>query len=109
MGEYSLPQPDVTVVRKQVGFAPPAGGLLVVEVADTSLRKELDTKSKIYAAAGVREYWLVDVQGEKVFVFSEPHGLEYRQIQVIPRSGVLQPIDLPGVTVAVDELFRANP
>ena len=106
MGDYQLPQPDLAIVPKQVGFARPVGGLLVIEVADTSLRKDKDVKPAIYAQANVPEYWLVDVRRECVVVHRDPHGMQYRMIELIPRTGTLQPMTLPGVEIVVDDLFR---
>jgi Uma2 family endonuclease len=108
MGDFQLPQPDITVVPKQMGFDPPAGGLLVVEVSDTSLAKDRDTKSRIYAMANVPEYWIVDVDHEQVHVFTDPHGTDYRQITIVPRSGKLQPIKLPEISIEIDQLFRID-
>lgn len=109
MGDYQLPQPDLTVVPKQNGFRAPVGGSLVVELSDTSLRKDRDVKTKIYAQAGVAEYWIVDVNAELVFVHTDPHGSDYRMVTVVRRTGVLEPTELPGVKISVDELFRVEP
>lgn len=108
MSDYSVPMPDVIVVPRQVGFARPRGGLLVVEVARSSIRKDRDVKAPIYSVAQVPEYWIVDVERECVHVFSDPRGESYRVIQVIPRTGMLSPGGLPGVEIAVEELFRAE-
>lgn len=106
MGDYHGPMPDVSVVAAQRGITTyPQGTRLVVEVAKSSLRHDRDTKAKIYAESNVPEYWLVDVEGERVYVFSDPHGPTYRRVDVVPRTGVLRSVALPGVEIAVDELF----
>ena len=56
--------------------------------------------------AQVPEYWLVDVNAQTVVIHTDPEGNEYRMLEVVPRTGVLAPIALPGVTMVVDELFR---
>ncbi|MCS7032006.1 MAG: Uma2 family endonuclease [Gloeomargarita sp. SKYG116] len=48
-------------------FPPPA---LVVEVAETTLDSDLDQKKHLYAELGVREYWVIDAQGGRVFMFT---------------------------------------
>lgn len=73
---YSLPEPDLAVVkgrpldyqkRHPVG----AEALLVIEVANTS--QALDhRKTRVYAAAGVPVYWLIDLAAQRVEVFCEP-------------------------------------
>ncbi len=108
MGDYQMPSPDVIVVPRQHGPGHYVGGLLVVEVADSSLHKDRDIKPAIYATAKVPEYWLVDVKAQQVIVHTEPHGTEYRTLQTVDRTGVLAPIAAPGVSLAVDDLFRAE-
>jgi len=52
--------------------AGPADVALLVEVADSSLAKDLDAKLKLYAAAGIQEYWVVDVRGRTLTIHREP-------------------------------------
>jgi len=108
MGDYQMPSPDIVVIPRHHGPGRYVGGLLVVEVADSSLHKDRDVKPSIYAAARVPEYWLVDVKAEQVIIHTEPEGSEYRTLQTVGRTGVLAPIALPDVNVVVDELFRAE-
>jgi Uma2 family endonuclease len=64
VGELSEPQPDVALVRtaSYANHHPlPADVLLVIEVADTSLRHDLLRKAPLYIAGGVREAWVVDL------------------------------------------------
>jgi Uma2 family endonuclease len=107
MTDHSVPMPDVVVVPKQVGFASPRGGLLVVEVARSSMRKDREVKAPIYSVAQVPEYWIVDIEQERVMVFSDPHGESYRMVEVVARTGVARSVGL-GIEIAVDELFRAG-
>lgn len=109
MGDTSIPQPDIAVVPQQIGFTRPVGGMLIIEVSDSSLRMDRGVKKEIYANAKVPEYWLVDVQAEHVEVYTEPRARKYRQLDVVGRDGVLKPLTLPGVTIVVDELFRQQP
>ena len=52
--------------------------MLVVEVADTSLRYDRETKLPLYARAGVPEAWLVDLQNSVVEVHTEPSPEGYK-------------------------------
>ncbi|MEZ4269285.1 MAG: Uma2 family endonuclease [Myxococcota bacterium] len=75
-GEASLPEPDLAVIRgdwRQYFARHPRGDelLLAVEVAHTS--QAIDRrKARIYAAAGVPVYWLVDVPARCIEVRSDP-------------------------------------
>ena len=106
MTDYSVPMPDLVVVPKQVGFARPRGGLLVIEVARSSMRRDRDVKAPIYSVAEVPEYWIVDIDQEEVVVFTEPRGESYRKVDIVHRTGVLKPVGLAGVEISVADLFR---
>jgi len=84
----SEPEPDVTVVRGErrqyLDRHPgPQDVALVVEVADSSLQKDRSSKKRIYAAAGIREYWIVNLIEGQFEVYTEPSGPseqpDYRQ------------------------------
>ena len=73
----SEPEPDVFVLRGTEDdyadrHAGPSEVLLVVEVADSSLRRDRDWKRRIYAGAGIPVYWIVNLVDECVEVSSQP-------------------------------------
>ena len=74
-GPYSVPEPDVVVVpgrEDDYAGAHPTTALLVVEVAASSLPQDRLTKARIYAAAGVPEYWIVNLRDDVVEVYRAP-------------------------------------
>ena len=78
LSDSSEPQPDLALLRYRDDFyrnakPGPADTLLVVEVADTSLKQDR-TKGIYYARAGIAQYWIVDLNGEKVIEFRDPPG-----------------------------------
>jgi Uma2 family endonuclease len=52
----------------------PLAVLLAVEVAHTSLQYDLTTKAELYAAAGIPEYWVLDLEGRVLHVFRTRNG-----------------------------------
>jgi Uma2 family endonuclease len=86
--------PDVTLLREATGQGAVPGSkiLLAVEVADTSLPKDLGPKLREYARAGIPTYWVVDVQAKAVRVLTEPEGEEYRRAAIV-RFG--EPLAVP--------------
>jgi Uma2 family endonuclease len=75
----SEPQPDVAVDRgSDADFAfrhPRPGEIgLLVEVSDTTLRRDRGSKRAIYAAAGVPEYWIVNLVGRQVEIYLDPQS-----------------------------------
>ena len=66
---YDEPQPDVALLRPRgddyaAATPTPPDILLLVEVADSTLRIDLGRKARIYADAGVAEYWVVDLKNQ---------------------------------------------
>jgi Uma2 family endonuclease len=78
--EDSEPEPDLALLASEgpPGQHPaPDDILLIIEVADTSLEHDRDTKLPLYAAAGIPEYWLVNLADRSVDVYREPDGATY--------------------------------
>jgi Uma2 family endonuclease len=74
------PQPDLVLLRRSAERSDAFSSdeaLLVVEVADTSLRYDRETKLPLYAAAGIPEAWIVDLTEDRVEVYSVPAGEGY--------------------------------
>jgi Uma2 family endonuclease len=92
--EYSEPEPDAWVAkgsRREFNDRAvlAADLLLVVEVSDTSLRFDRDVKLPMYAAAGVPEVWIVDVNAQTVEVHQSPQGEAYATKHTVGIEGSL--------------------
>jgi Putative restriction endonuclease len=75
----SEPEPDVFVIRGTIDdyadrHAAPEELALVVEIADSSVRRDRNWKQRIYARAGIACYWIVNVVDDCVEVFTQPSG-----------------------------------
>lgn len=98
----NMPEPDIVVTSFQAtGRAPvPAATVaLVVEVSDATRRHDLGTKARLYAAAGIAEYWVVDVQGEVIHQLWSPAGRRYRERQEVAFGIAIRAATLDGVEV----------
>lgn len=84
LGQDLDPEPDLAVVsgRPRDYTGHPTTADLVVEVADSSLAFDTNEKRIIYARAGIREYWVVDVSGRQLLVYRDPHSGDYASHQV---------------------------
>jgi Uma2 family endonuclease len=90
-GDHSEPQPDVAVVpRGDYGEAHPAEALLLVEVADSSLKKDRTVKARLYAERGVPEYWIIDLRGGVVEVHSEIVNGAYSRVTPYRKGAVIR-------------------
>ena len=110
LGEHDEPQPDVALLRPRAddyatGKATPADILLLVEVADTTLRVDLGRKARIYANAGVVEYWVIDLNGQAVYVHRDPRQGGYATRDVRARGAALSAAFAPDVRLQVDDVL----
>jgi Uma2 family endonuclease len=81
LSDDSEPEPDVAVVpRGDYSREHPSEALLVVEVALSSQRRDRIIKGRIYARAGVAEYWVVDLISRTIEVHQNPRGAQYTRI-----------------------------
>jgi Uma2 family endonuclease len=78
--------------------------LLLVEVADTSLRYDLKTKLPLYAAHGVREYWVINAATGMKDVHRQPSGNGYDFVEEIRSDARLIPSLVPVLGVSLDAL-----
>ena len=113
-GSHSVPEPDAAVLPGTIADydrAHPRAALLVVEVADSSLKQDRLTKRAIYAAAGIPEYWIVSLPDDLVEVRREPEpdARRYARIMIARRGERIELAALPGVSVAVDDLLPSPP
>lgn len=80
----------------------------LIEISDSVLSKDLNEKQRIYAQAGVLEYWVVDVKAKKVFIFREPEKISYR-IKLECVTGKIVPLAFSDVEVPIEKnFFRTN-
>ena len=106
----SAPEPDVVLLRWRDDFyrsVPTLADevLLVIEVAETSLRYDRRVKVPLYAERGVREVWIVDVEGDCVELYrgTTPDG--YARTDRIPRGTSFSPEAFPDVTLTVSDIL----
>ena len=104
----SKPEPDIALLRPRddyysEGTPQPSDILLVIEVADSSLDFDRDTKAALYAEAGIPEYWIVNLIDNCVEVHRGPKADgSYADCQRVSKGGA---ISLLGEEIAVDQLL----
>jgi Uma2 family endonuclease len=100
-------EPDVVVYARAIGLKGLTGTnvLLVVEIADSSLRYDMGRKAALYAAFGVRELWVVDAVKLTARVFRDPGADGYRDARDFAASDALTPALAPAAfALRLDEL-----
>ena len=110
IGEYQEFLPDLSLLRplppdtpEDVPAAPDV--LLVIEVADTTMRHDRGVKLPRYARAGVPEVWIVDLQRGHLLVYREPGDDGYRRTQTVRRGASVAPLSLPDQPIDVDAIL----
>jgi Uma2 family endonuclease len=108
LNRTNAPQPDFTILQRRPDFYAsgerpgPADVLLMVEVADTSLRFDRKVKLRLYARAGIGEYWIVNLQRRMVEAYKTPSDDEYS------RMNKYKPGDCVGLTLASDIIVKLD-
>jgi Uma2 family endonuclease len=105
-GEYSEPQPDLAVYpRSRRTGSHPDNALVVIEVSDSSLRKDRGIKSEIYAEAAVPEYWIIDLVHGAVEVRTAPLDGHYTRMETYRRGERIALAAFPDVALALDDFL----
>ncbi len=113
----SDPEPDLAVVAGSPDDFKqhPSTALLIVEVSDSSLRLDR-RKASAYAAAGVADYWIVNLSDHVVEVYRDPivdataeFGMRYGSVSTLKPGATIIPIAAPQVAVNVADLLPAQP
>jgi Uma2 family endonuclease len=105
--KFAAPMPDIVLLRPR-GEAyleknPDASDIFLI--ADASLELDTTVKLQLYAIMSVPEYWIADLQNNRLLVYSEPVGDSYRNIRELQRGDTLAPSLLPDCEIPVDLLL----
>ncbi|NDJ17928.1 Uma2 family endonuclease [Myxacorys almedinensis A] len=101
--DLAIVNPDTEIYRSHHPY--PENVFWVVEYSNTSLQKDLEVKSKIYAEVGIVEYWVINLKTSELIVFRDPVDGEYRSRQTFT-TGTICPLSFPDVQIDVVRLSR---
>jgi len=110
LNEQSEPQPDVMLLRSRPdyyadGHPGPEDVLLLVEVGDTTAAWDRERKLPLYAAARVREVWLVDLPAGTVEVCRRPERAAYKDVRLVWRDDSLTLAAFPDASLLAGDLL----
>ncbi|MBE9032913.1 Uma2 family endonuclease [filamentous cyanobacterium LEGE 11480] len=105
----SEPEPDIAIVEPRFWeynehHPYPENIHWTIEFANTSLKKDLETKDKIYATANIQEYWVINLKATELIVFRDPANGIY-QSQQNYSSGSLSPLAFSDISITIDILL----
>lgn len=111
LDDFSEPEPDISICAPrdddyESGHPRPQDILLLIEVADTSLRYDRLRKIPRYATVGIPEAWLVDLERNVIEVHTGPGTSGYEQRTIHDRSSTVSPLLFPDISISVSEVLR---
>jgi len=115
LGIVMEPEPDVAVVEgnpRDYSGSHPTTALLIVEVSDTTLAYDRGPKASVYAAAGIQDYWILNLIDRHLEVCrvpipdpAEPHGFGYSSRTIVGATASISPLSAPHVSILVSDLL----
>jgi Uma2 family endonuclease len=106
LGPYDEPEPEFIIYPRSIMPHDVRGDsvLLVVEIADSSLRRDRNIKAQLYASFGVREYWVIQASTRATWFHRDPVGSGYASIVERPAEELLTPLLAPALAVRLADL-----
>ena len=110
VSERSEPFPDLTLLRLRddyyCGRLPSSDDqFAVIEISDTMLPFDRGAKLRMYAKAGIADYWIVDANGKTIEICRGPHELGYGSRTLVAKGGKVAFAAFPDNVFTVDELL----
>lgn len=108
---YSEPQPDIVILQPRDDFYegkfPEAEDvLLLIEVADSSLRYDQTTKLSLYAEYGILEYWIANLERNILEIYRQPRNKSYLKQTLIDSAVIpFAPIAFPEMTMTLRDIY----
>jgi Uma2 family endonuclease len=111
LDDYSEPQPDIMLVKPTKDFyrkrhPQPADVYLLIEVADTTLLRDINEKLPVYGRSGVAEVWIVNLNDETIEVYRQPQFTGYGTRTVLSAGDLAEPQTFPDVVIDVADLLK---
>lgn len=105
----SEPEPDVSVVqplgREYLSHHPyPENIFWVIEYSDSSLKKDLDIKTQVYAEVNIPEYWIVNLKTKAVIVFRDPQSGQYASRRDYTSGNIIS-LAFPNISISVEAII----
>jgi Uma2 family endonuclease len=108
----SEPEPDLVWTRRRNpadGHPTASDVLLVIEVADSSIERDRTEKASLYAEAGIREFWIVNLIERTIEVYRDPSSSGYLTQQTFAADAPVRPLAAPTLGLRFEDLtYRAE-
>ncbi len=106
----SEPEPDIAIVKlpesKYNERHPyPEDIFWLIEIANSSLNKDLSLKKNIYAQAQIPEYWIINLMEQELIVFRQPEKGDY-SIKITWQTPIINSLAFPEIDIIINQLFN---
>ncbi len=106
----SEPEPDITIIqspnsRYKTRHPYPEDIYWLIEIANTTLTRDLTLKQRIYANNNIREYWVVNLVKTEITVFTQPLNDSYQQQQIY-KQGNICALAFPDIQISVSKILQ---
>jgi Uma2 family endonuclease len=113
LNDFSEPEPDVAIVHLdpldyEDHHPTPTEIFWLIEVADSTLRRDRDLKIPVYGHSGIQEYWILDVQERCLYVFQDPKQDGYGTEQKLLEQDSIAPLAFPDCRIQVGEFLQSS-
>ena len=107
LAEMLFVEPDLMLYPRTFKPQDLTGGdiILLIEVSDESLSRDLGLKAAIYADHGVRDYWVVDVEARRVIVHRDPTDEGYRSVETFKADAEVTALLAPDLATRLAALL----
>lgn len=110
LDDWSEPEPDLVIARGTVlDYAEhhphPEEIELVVEVADSTLKKDCEIKDKLCARAGIADYWVLDLKNRQLHVFRNPASTGYTSHLILTEPNEIAPLAFPNLMLSLTAIL----
>ena len=110
LDDFSEPEPDLAIVQGtaldyETHHPRPEQVYLVVEVADSTLKQDCEIKDKLYAQAGIADYWVLDLKNRQLHIFRDPTPNGYTHHLILTEPNQVSPLAFPDISLALATIF----
>ena len=110
LNSYSEPEPDIAIVqpdpRDYIDRHPLVSQIYaIVEIADTTLRRDSDLKAREYANSGIEDYWVLDVVNRQLHLFREPTSAGYARENILSENERVSPLQFSDLSIVIREVL----
>lgn len=110
LDDFSEPEPDLALVKGTVldyveQHPSPEQIYLVVEVSDSTLKQDCEIKDKLYAKAGIADYWVLVPQKRQLHIFRKPTPTGYTEHLILTEPNQASPLAFPDFAIALTSIL----